>query len=348
MRRKLLVALIFFSVLAPMVQAFTFNSPTFAWQTAVGKGVFYFDSLCTFDTWLLEGGLHKFTNFKMGATAFGSLGLSVETALAEATVTLAEEKHLRFEMVAGGAATTKVYVPILLSPITITGATYTWDAVNNIATITTAGTVIVNIYWQTVDTYDINIYTTIPEVEVGMMSLLYATCVDNSSVCHNETITFTIDGADFKWVPERTRYEAVVRESTPQIKLYNSVDSITDENNPTVSGFVTTPALVTWINSRIEAPLDLISGGDLPGALWEMGVYQIGGTFLYTFTSLAVSVALYQFSGPEIVMVAWLLMWGAWSSVVHGVGQQLGVVFLVMGIGVLIAKLYMDRRGSYG
>jgi hypothetical protein len=177
-----------------------------------------------------------------------------------------------------------------------------------------------------------------------MMSLLTANCTDSLGTCHNETVSFAIEGDAFNWVASRARYEAHPRRSIPQTVTYDTVTSLTDSADPAATAVVNVTAVVTWTNSRLDTSMTSAAGGDLPGVLWGMTIYNVGSTLAYTFMVFALSIAVWNHSGPEPVLVLWLLMWGAWVSVVHGTAGEVGIVLLVLGGGTLTAKVFLDRR----
>ena len=207
---------------------------------------------------------------------------------------------------------------------------------------------LIPVTWGHAASYSIALNATMPTVEQGMMSLITATCLDGAGVSHNETVTFTVESVKFKWIPSRGQYEGIARSSIAQTKTFNVLDSLSDSANATSTGNVTVPASVTWTTNRIDSVLVSGAAGDLTGVFWGMTIFDLGATFAYTFIALAVSVALYNHSGPEPVLILWLLMWGGWSVVVHGTAAEIGIIFLVLGGGLLIAKIYLDRRQPGG
>jgi hypothetical protein len=192
--------------------------------------------------------------------------------------------------------------------------------------------------------YNISVTTGMPTVESMMMSLLYANCTDQLGTSHNETVSFAIEGDAFNWVASRARYEAHPRRSIPQTVTYDTVTSFTDLNDPTATGVVNASTTVTWENNRLDDVIAPAVTGDLTGVLWGMTIYNVGSTLAYTFMVFALSIAVWNHSGPEPVLVLWLLMWGAWVSVVHGTAGEVGIVLLVLGGGTLTAKVFLDRR----
>jgi HAMP domain-containing protein len=196
------------------------------------------------------------------------------------------------------------------------------------------------------ETYTINLSTDMDEVEAGMMSRITATCLDSFNVCHNASVTFTVDGALFTWDNANDEYRSIVMKSVPQTVTFDNLDSFHDAGDVSSTASVNATVTVIWLDNRLDDLITTAATGDLPGMLWGMTIYEIGGVFVYTFIALGVSVAIYNYSGPYPVMIAWLLMWGAWSSVVHGTAAEIGIALMVLGGGTLIAKLYLDRRDT--
>jgi hypothetical protein len=177
-----------------------------------------------------------------------------------------------------------------------------------------------------------------------MKSLLYANCTDSIGVSHDEDISFNVEGVPFHWVASRSRYEATPMKAIPQTVTFDTVTTFHDAADSGATGVVNTAAVVTWTNSRIDTIVTPAVAGNLPGALWAMTAYEVGATLLYTFIAFALSVATWNHSGPEPVLVLWLLMWGSWVAVVQGTAAEIGIVLLVLGGGTLTAKIYLDRR----
>ena len=58
------------------------------------------------------------------------------------------------------------------------------------------------------------------------------------------------------------------------------------------------------------------------------------------------SIGVYNYSGPYAVFAIWVLGWGIFSTLVHGTALTIGRIMLVLGLGIALAKLYLDRRTS--
>ena len=323
----------------------TFNSPHAALAPTNATGVYYLAQPFTFTSLNRTATMDTYTTLTCVADGhtWGTLGYSCTTAGQDTHILNLTQNKLTFN--ASGACTVLVYTPTAGEATHIAGpATSVWNGLTkiNTVTITGAGTVILTF----AETFIINVYSIYEEIEEDFSTLLYATCVDSLGVSHGSNVTFTINAASFVWNSKTNHYESVVMKTTPQTQVYGVLGLFTDSENALSTGSVALNATVTWTTSRLTTVLPYVRTGDLPGAVFAIDAYTIGSTFLYTFIAIALSGAMYNHSGAEAALVVWLVLWGAWSSVVSGTAVTVGVLFLALGGGLLLAKVYLDRRNT--
>ena len=86
--------------------------------------------------------------------------------------------------------------------------------------------------------------------------------------------------------------------------------------------------------------------GDYTGAVLAIFTDVVGALLLNTFIMTGLSLAIYNYTGAEATLLAWILGWGIFSTVVHGVAITLGLIMLSLGGGLILVKLFLDRRTS--
>jgi hypothetical protein len=187
---------------------------------------------------------------------------------------------------------------------------------------------------QTVTLTPSNIVT-----QAGYYALLNATCTGPTSA------TFVIDGAHFQYNPETSLWEAHVRSTAMGIHAYNTLDSYTSGADTAV---LVGAATVTWAQNPIDGLAAYTWTGDLPGLIYYFATTQLGGvTLTWTLIMAAISVAAYNYSGPEVTLLFWLLGWSVFSGLVYGGAQAFGILVLVIGGGALFAQVILGRRDRY-
>jgi len=194
------------------------------------------------------------------------------------------------------------------------------------------------------DVFTITLDPLYNEVEEGFYTLLTATCVNGSEVQHEGNITFTVDGAEFEWNSYIEKYQSQIKETTPQTVTYDSLDDFTDSENGSSTASINQTATVTWTTSLVDRVAGYMETGDFLGAVLLINTDLLGVMLWYTIMITGISLAIYAYTGPEATLLAWILGWGAWSAVVHGQAVTLGLIFLSLGGGLLIAKMFQDRR----
>lgn len=194
--------------------------------------------------------------------------------------------------------------------------------------------------------FEIRVYSVFTETEEDFRVLLYANCTDDTGTVHEDNVTFTINTVDFEWNPWMTRYEGVAMETTPTTEVYGTLDSFTDVNNGTSTAVVTLNATVTWTTGTLERLQTQFTRGNWIGAIFDEEVYLVGGLTFYTFIMLLFSMGVYNYSGVYATFLFWLLGWGVFAGLVHGPAQAIALLLFTLGLGITVAKLYLDRRTS--
>ena len=86
--------------------------------------------------------------------------------------------------------------------------------------------------------------------------------------------------------------------------------------------------------------------GDWPGAIMQINIILLGETLFWTLLMASISMAIYNYSGPEATITAWILGWGIFSPVIHGEAVTISLIMIALGGGIYIAKFFLDRRTS--
>jgi hypothetical protein len=86
----------------------------------------------------------------------------------------------------------------------------------------------------------------------------------------------------------------------------------------------------------------------LTGLIYYFAAQQLGSvTLLWTLIMAAISLAAYNYSGPEVTLLFWLLGWGVFSGMVYGGAQAFGILVMVIGGGALFTQIILGRRDRY-
>jgi hypothetical protein len=187
---------------------------------------------------------------------------------------------------------------------------------------------------QTVTLTPSNIVT-----QAGYYALLNATCTAPT------TATFVIDGAHFQYNSATSMWEAHVRSTAMGVHTYNSLDSFTSGGD---TANLVGSATVTWTQNPVDSLTVYTWTGDLTGLIYYFATTQLGGvTLTWTLIMAAISVAAYNYSGPEVTLLFWLLGWSVFSGLVYGGAQAFGILVLVIGGGALFAQVILGRRDRY-
>lgn len=194
------------------------------------------------------------------------------------------------------------------------------------------------------ETYTIQVDSIYEQTEEDFYTLLYATCQDSGNTTHGANITFTINSAEFTYNEDTGRYEAITSQGTPGTEIYGTLDSFTDSENATSTATVTQNVTVTWTQGTLDRlQVDFMTGDWINAILGEY-IYSMGAMYFWTAMMTILSVGVYNVSGVYATLFAWILGWGVFSGVVHGQAQVFGVLFIVLGAGLALVRLVLDRR----
>ena len=199
--------------------------------------------------------------------------------------------------------------------------------------------------------YSITFVSTTVTTQAGYYVYLTATLGNNNNAPWNwppSTIKFTINGIQFINVDGIGNvWKAHVYSGNMDVLTLDTIDSFTSPSEPGASASLTNSEIVTWTQN----PADVLSGytvvGDLTGMFWYFATYQLGVTMTMTIFMGAVSLAIYNYQGPEPTLLFWLLGWGVFSGFMYGGAQAFGILILVVGGGALFTQVIMGRRDRY-
>lgn len=209
-------------------------------------------------------------------------------------------------------------------------------------TMTENGTVIIR--WGGATTFNISMDSYYGELEAGLYELLWGECVDAAGVSHEDNVTFTVSGIAFTWNEDTERYEALDIEHTATTNEYGTLDAFLDSETPANTATIVENVTVTWVTNTIDRMTDRMAAGDWIGAIFDETSYIVGELSLYTFLMGVFSVGIWNVVGPYGALLSWLLGWGIFAPRVHGVAQQMALALFALGMGIMIAKVYLDRR----
>lgn len=314
--------------------------------TTANSGPICFENDWTTEQIQIKDGYLQLTNPTIYEAWNGILGFQCPSN-ANMTVQGFVSNTIQYIINASDGSTTysRIYTPGKPSPASITGAS-DWNYSDSVITIEVTHSSPVYITVTYGATYTISLSPLYNEVEEGFYSLITGTVFDNIGYTPEDNATFTIDGVDFEWNDYINLYQAQVREIIPQTVTYDTVDTFTDTGTPGATATINQTATVTWLTSLIDQVENYMETGDWIGALLLVNTDLLGTMLWYTILITGISLAIYAYTGPEATLLAWILGWGAWSVVVHGQAVTLGLIMLALGGGLLIAKMFQDRRAT--
>ena len=191
--------------------------------------------------------------------------------------------------------------------------------------------------------YTISVYSNMTVVQEGYFSLIWANVAGGVP---EGNLTFTVDGAAFQWSESMSRYEAKVFKGTMGAETYNTLDSFVDTGEPAAAAVLANSITVTWTQTPLQDVVTYAATGDFLGMLFAISYAELGMTITVTVFIAAISLAIFNFSGPEPMLLWWILSWSTFSVLVTGAAQGLGVIILSLGLALMIAKILMDRRSA--
>lgn len=196
------------------------------------------------------------------------------------------------------------------------------------------------------ETFNITLTNQFNETEAGFHHLLIAECIDSVGASHEDNITFTIGGVDFEYSPSSELYYGAVSQNTPQTIEYGVLTVFTDTENATSTATILQNTTVTWTTNTLDRMEQEIQNGNWIGAILNEQIFIIGALAANTFITGAFSIAAWQVVGVYGVFLMWFLGWGLFASQVHGNAQIMAIILFSLGVGIMVAKLYLDRRTS--
>jgi len=200
--------------------------------------------------------------------------------------------------------------------------------------------------WVSAEVFNISLSNEFSETEAGWTHLLIGNVTDSSGVCHRDNVTFTVTGVDFEYSNATGLYYGTVTQNTPQTIEYGVLGVFADTENVTSSGVIVQNTTVTWTTGTMDRLQQDFATGNWIGAILNEQAYVIGALAANTFIVGAFSIAAWQVFGVYGTFLTWFLGWGFFAPRVHGNAQVLALLLFASGIGVMIAKIYLDRRTS--
>ena len=196
-----------------------------------------------------------------------------------------------------------------------------------------------------VDHYLLEMDSMFTETEAGFQALIICTgesVVDGHEVSVNDTAT--VEGVSLTGNTYTGRLEGVDTKATAATVTYDTVNSFLEDTYGITSAEVNTSVTVTWTTGTLDRLQTKFMTGDWIGSIFDEEVYLVGSLTFYTVVMLMFSVGIYNYSGVYTTFVFWLLGWGVFAGLVHGTAQVVAVLLFTLGMGVTLAKLYLDRR----
>lgn len=196
-----------------------------------------------------------------------------------------------------------------------------------------------------VDHYMINLDASYTEIEAGFTVLINAigeSVLDGHQIDENDTLT--VEGIAMTWNTPMSYFYGTETETTPQTNLYDNVTSFLEDTYGITSATINTTVTVTWTTSTLDNLYTWFGSGNWIGGIMDEAfgtVTVLGG---YSIILGIFSLAAYQSSGPYAVFGIWIFGWSILAPFVHGTALGVAVIMLSLGIGLAIAKLYLDRR----
>lgn len=193
-------------------------------------------------------------------------------------------------------------------------------------------------------TFNITLTTPFTETEENFAALLVANVTDEFGICHEDNMTFTVTGVPFVYSDYTGLYYGTVTHTTPMTVTYGVLGAFVDSENMTSTGQIIQNVTVTWTTGTLERLQVKFVQGNWLGAIFDEEAYVIGGMTLYTVILGIFSIGIWNVTGVYGTFMAWLLGWGIFASQVNGQGQVLALLLFALGCGIMVAKLYLDRR----
>lgn len=235
-----------------------------------------------------------------------------------------------------GNSSLEVYLP-QGEPTTITG-TATNSYVSPTLYYTVTGT-----YPNVTISYNVtNHVITLGSPESSIQERFYILVYANSTANGNET--FQINGYEFEYNEAMGRHETTINKKSAQIITLNTLTAFTSTRGHT--GSLNNTIALTWTTGLITRIINNIQNGDTITVLAEEAFAGFGVTMGYTFVMIMLTVAVNMVIGYEATFIFWFIGWGAFSYNVTGTAQTMALGFFIIGIGIMLAKVYLDGRAT--
>jgi len=148
------------------------------------------------------------------------------------------------------------------------------------------------------------------------------------------------------WTNTTNNFYDQVSSAIPATITYDTVTSFLEDTYTITSAEINTTVTITWTTGTITSLQTNMLTGDWIGAIIAQVTGTMGGLFTYSVLIAILSIGIYNVSGPYATLFTWIMGWSVWSGVTHGGAQLLGIFFLVLGFGLAITKVFIDRRRS--
>ena len=197
-----------------------------------------------------------------------------------------------------------------------------------------------------VDHYLIDLTALYSEVEAGLYTRISAvgeSVLDGHQVTFGDTVNVLNVGV-MLWEDMSSTFYGTSLSATPVTRVFNTLTSFNEATYGITSAEINTTATVTWTTGIMDIWQNELVNGNWVGGLFDImfvEITQIGG---WSLLMAIFSIGVYNYSGPYAMFGIWILGWGGFSTQVHGVALIFGRIMLVLGLGIALAKLYLDRR----
>ena len=237
----------------------------------------------------------------------------------------------------------EVYVGGKGTPTTVTNVA-AWNFVVDTVFFTSNANSTVIMHWGG-EVYNISLGSIYSETEAGLYTMLFANCSLVGGGNDGANVTFTIDGCSFTWNQDTLQYEGIIVKGTPQTVTFNTIDVFASTEFPVgATAFISQTVTVTWTTGTLDIWQQFLVTGDWPTGVLTI-LFQdltiVGG---WTLIMSIFSIGVYNYSGPYATFAIWILGWSIFTTLVHGIALTIAVVMLVLGLGIALAKLFLDRR----
>jgi len=197
-----------------------------------------------------------------------------------------------------------------------------------------------------VDHYLIDLHTSYSETEAGFRALITATgesVIDAHEVTYGDALNVDGVGA-MTWSNYTDCFQDTVTSATVATITYDTVTSFLEDTYGITSAEINTTVTVTWTTATLDRLQTKFITGDWIGAIFDEEAYVVGTLTLYTFILGTFSIAIWNVTGPYGTFTAWLLGWIIFAATIHGPAQSMALLLFALGCGIMLAKLYLDRR----